>query len=94
MSLPPLCVTILSQDNTKTRFSFRAEVDQGERRSQLFFLFVGPSCYRLSKGAFVPRERLELIDTVSNDSSLLGFGVFESWIGEGTTSRALFNFSY
>jgi len=84
---PPACVPILSQNITKTRFSFRAEVDQGKRRSQLLLPFVGSSCYCLPEGTFVPRKSFELVDTVANDSPLW-FEVLESGVGKGTPPHA------
>ena len=87
---PPVCIPIFSQDVPKTRFSFRAEVDQGKRRCQLFLPFVGSSCYCLPKGAFVPWKGFKLVDTVANDSPLW-FEVLEGRIGKRATPRAFVN---
>ena len=87
---PPIRVPILSQDIAKTRFSFRAEVDQGKRRSQLLIPFVGSSCYCLPKGAFVPWKSFKLVDTVANDSPLR-FEVLESGVGERAPPHAFVN---
>jgi hypothetical protein len=88
MFLPPVRIAIIAQDITETCFSFRAEVDQGKRRSQLFLPFVGSPCHCLPKRALVPREGFELVDTVSNDSPLLRFQVLQSWIWERAPPHA------
>ena len=90
---PPVRVPIFSQDITKTRFSFRAEVDQGKRRSQVFLPFVSSSCYCLPEGAFVPWKGFKFVDTVANDSSLR-FRVLGNWIWKRAPPHVFVNFSY
>ena len=89
----PVCVAILSQDVTKARFGFGAEIDQGKRRSQLILPFVSSSCHRLPKRAFVPGESFKLIDAVTNNTPLW-FDILGSRVGERTSSHALFDLGY